>query len=114
MSSSITFLTVVIIGIALVSVLGDWLLKLASQQTSAIANGWFLGGVLVYAGCAFGWVFVLQHMKLATLGVVYSLASVVLLTVLGAVVFGETLNRHEVVGLLLAGVSVVLLLGYQS
>jgi small multidrug resistance pump len=114
MSTSLSFLIVVIIAIALVSVVGDWLLKLASQQESSIANLWFLGGVLVYAGCAFGWVFAMQHMKLATLGVVYSLATVVLLTVLGVVVFGETLNRQEVLGLLFAGASVVLLVGYQS
>ena len=114
MSSSLSFLVMVIFAIALVSVLGDWLLKLASQQASAIANVWFLGGVLVYAGCAFGWVFAMQHMKLATLGVVYSLATVVMLTVLGVVVFGETLNRHEVIGLLFAGLSVVLLVGFQS
>ena len=114
MSTSATITILVMVVIAVVTVLGDWLLKLASQQTSVIANGWFFCGVIVYAACAFGWVYAMQHMKLATLGIVYSLVTLVMLTGLGVVVFGETLNRHKMVGLLFAGMAMVLLVGYQS
>jgi drug/metabolite transporter (DMT)-like permease len=109
-----TSMVLVMLAMALVTVLGDWLLKLASQQESAIGNHWFVGGTLVYACCAFGWVYAMQHMKLATLGVVYSLATVVMLTALGVFVFGETLNRQEMLGLVFAGMSVLLLVGYSS
>lgn len=114
MSASASTVVAIMVGIAVVTVVGDWLLKLASQQERTLANPWFVGGLTVYAACAFGWVYAMQHMKLATLGVIYSLATVVMLTVLGVVVFGETLNRHEVAGLMFAGMAVILLVGYQS
>jgi drug/metabolite transporter (DMT)-like permease len=114
MSTSYLPLILLSIAVAAVTVLGDWLIKIASQQERTLANPWFLSGVLVYAACAFVWVYAMQYMKLATLGVVSSLGTIVLLTVLGAVAFGETLNRHEIAGLLFAGMAVVLLVGYQS
>lgn len=114
MSASVAPIILISIVIALVTVLGDWLIKIASQQERTLANPWFLGGVLVYAACAFVWVYAMQHMKLATLGVVSSLGTIVLLTVLGSLAFGETLNRHEIAGLIFAGMSVILLVGYQS
>lgn len=64
--------------------LADYFLKLASLQTHAVLNKWFPVGVALYAFGAFGWVFVLRHAKLATVGLVYSLATVLLLTALGA------------------------------
>ena len=114
MSTSLVPLILFSLVIAVVSVFGDWLIKVASQQERTMSNPWFLSGMLVYGACAFVWVYAMQHMKLATLGVVSSLGTVVLLTVLGSLAFGETLNRHEVAGLLFAGMSVILLVGYQS
>lgn len=96
--------------IALITVVGDWFLKLASQQTaSPFLNRWFLCGVVIYALCAFGWVIAMQHMKLATIGVVYSVSTVLLLTALGVMVFGETLNKCEMAGIACALLSIVLL-----
>ena len=114
MSTSLAPVILLSIAIAVVTVLGDWLIKIASEQQRTVANLWFVAGVVVYAACAFVWVYAMQHMKLATLGVVSSLGTIVLLTVLGAVAFGETLNRHEIAGLLFAGMAVILLVGYQS
>jgi small multidrug resistance pump len=96
--------------IALITVVGDYFLKLASQQTaSPFLNRWFLCGFVVYALCAFGWVIAMQHMKLATIGVVYSVSTVLFLTLLGVFVFGETLNKYEMVGIACALMSIVLL-----
>lgn len=114
MSTALVPVLLISLAIAAITVLGDWLIKIASQQERMLANPWFLGGLVVYAACAFVWVYAMQHMKLATLGVVSSLATVVLLTVLGSLAFGETLNRHEIAGLLFAGMAVILLVGYQS
>jgi small multidrug resistance pump len=61
-------------------------------------------------GLTFGWVFALRHIKLASIGVVYSLSIVVLLAALGVFVFGETLNRFEILGFGFA-VAAILLLG---
>lgn len=114
MSTALVPVLLISLAIAAITVLGDWLIKIASQQERTLANPWFLGGLVVYAACAFVWVYAMQHMKLATLGVVSSLATIVLLTAMGSFAFGETLNRHEVAGLMFAGMAVILLVGYQS
>lgn len=114
MSTILAPVLLISFAIAAVTVLGDWLIKIASQQERTLANPWFVSGVVVYAACAFVWVYAMQHMKLATLGVVSSLGTIVLLTALGSCAFGETLNRHEIAGLMFAGMAVVLLVGYQS
>lgn len=114
MSASYVPVILLSAAIALVTVLGDWLIKIASQQERTLANLWFVAGVVVYAACAFVWVYAMQHMKLATIAVVSSLGTIVLLTLLGSLFFDETLNRHEIAGLLFAGMAVILLVGYQS
>lgn len=114
MSAAAAPIILISVAIAVVTVFGDWLIKIASQQERTLANPWFLSGLLVYAGCAFVWVYAMQYMKLATLGVVSSLGTIALLTVVGSFAFGETLNRHEIAGLVFAGMAVILLVGYQS
>ena len=96
--------------IAVITVIGDWFLKLASQDGKSIfLNRWFLCGFIIYALCSFGWVLAMQHMKLATIGAVYSVSTVLLLTALGVFVFGETLNKYEMAGIACALLSIVLL-----
>jgi multidrug transporter EmrE-like cation transporter len=51
----------------------------------------------------------MRHLKLATIGAVYSVSMVMLMALLGLLVFRETLNRTEVVGILCALVSIALL-----
>lgn len=99
----------IVVVIAAVTVLGDYFLKLASTQDSMIWNRWFLAGAVIYALCAFGWVFVMRHLKLATIGAAYSVSTVLLLTALGVLVFDERLDRYEVAGLCCAVLSIVLL-----
>ncbi len=104
-----------IVVIAAITVIGDWFLKLASQQTATpFSNKWFLAGVIIYALCAFGWVLAMQHMKLATIGVVYSLSTILMLTALGVFVFDESLNKGEIAGISCALVSILLLSRFGS
>ena len=72
-------------------------------------NRWFVAGCIMYVLSTFGWVYALRHIKLASIGVIYSLSIVILLAALGVFVFGETLNRREVVGFGFAVVAIVLL-----
>ena len=97
------------VSLAGLATLGDYFLKLASLESRVLQNKWFVVGCLIYTAGAFGWVFVLQHSKLATIGVVYSLATVLLLALLGVFVFGERLNPYEVVGIVFAILSILLL-----
>ncbi len=99
----------VTVGFSIVGVAGDYLLKLASVQKSPLRSGWFYVGFAVYASTAFGWVYVMRHLKLATIGVVYSVSMILLLTAIGAVGFKESLNGYEVAGLVMAVGSLVLL-----
>jgi drug/metabolite transporter (DMT)-like permease len=54
----------------------------------------------------------MKHLKLATIGVVYSVSMILLLTGLGVVVFRETLSYYEIAGLLLAIASLFLLIRF--
>jgi small multidrug resistance pump len=100
------------IGFSAVGVLGDYLLKLASAQTTPLRSRWFYLGFAVYASTAFGWVYVMRHLKLATIGVVYSVSMILLLTTVGAVIFRESLSIYEVAGIVLAVASLVLLIRF--
>jgi drug/metabolite transporter (DMT)-like permease len=103
---------VVTIAFSLVGVLGDYLLKLASDATNPLRCRWFYIGFAVYPSTAFGWVFVMRYLKLATIGVVYSISMILLLTGLGVVLFREPLNRYEMAGLAMAIGSLILLIRF--
>ena len=110
--SSHAIAVLVTIGFSAVGVLGDYFLKLASQQAAPLRSGWFYIGFAVYASTAFGWVMVMKHLKLAVVGVVYSVAMIVLLTAVGAIGFGESLGPREIAGVILAVASIVLLMRF--
>lgn len=102
----------VTIRFSVVGVVGDYLLKLASAQRNPLRSGWFYVGFAVYASTAFGWVYVMRHLKLATIGVVYSVSMILLLTAIGAAGFKESLNAYEFVGLVTAVGSLILLMRF--
>jgi small multidrug resistance pump len=103
---------VVTVAFSFVGVLGDYLLKLASARKNPLHSGWFYVGFAVYASTAFGWVFVMRHLKLATIGVVYSVSMILLLTGIGCVAFREPLNAYEIAGLVMAVASLILLMRF--
>jgi len=103
---------VVTVAFSFLGVLGDYLLKRASDQQNPIKSRWFYIGFVVYASTAFGWVFVMKHLKLATIGVVYSVTMILLLTAVGVVLFREPLNRYEIAGLAMAVASLFLLIRF--
>jgi small multidrug resistance pump len=97
------------VGLCVVSVTGDYLLKQASNQSQPLVSRWFVAGFLVYASTAFGWVYVMRHLSFATIGVVYAVASVVLLALVGVLFLGESLSWQEALGLVLGTASILLL-----
>ena len=102
----------VTIAFSVIGVLGDYFLKLASAREQPLRTGWFYLGFALYASTAFGWVFVMRHLKLATISVLYSVSLVLLLTAIGVVLFRESLNYFEMIGIVLAVVSLVLLMRF--
>lgn len=102
----------VTIAFSVIGVVGDYFLKLASAEPVWFKSKWFYIGFAVYASTAFGWVFVMKHLKLATIGVVYSVSMILLLAAVGIVGFRETLNAYEIAGILMAIGSLVLLVRF--
>ena len=100
------------IAFSVIGVLGDYFLKLASAREQSLRTIWFYIGFALYASTAFGWVFVMKHLKLATISVLYSVSMVLLLTAIGVVLFRESLNYFEVTGIVLAVISLVLLMRF--
>jgi multidrug transporter EmrE-like cation transporter len=107
-----TVAVLVTIAFSLLGVLGDYCLKLASAHDNVFKTRFFYVGFVVYASTAFGWVFVMKHLKLATIGVVYSVSMILLLTAIGVVVFREALGAYEVAGLIMAVASLILLVRF--
>jgi len=107
-----TLAVLVTVGFSAIGALGDYFLKLASAREQSLRTGQFALGFALYASTAFGWVFVMKHLKLATIGVVYSVSMVLLLTTIGTVVFRESLGRYEVLGLAMAIGSLILLVRF--
>ena len=107
--SSTTLAVWVTIAFSVLGVVGDYFLKLASAKDVSLKSLAFYVGFVLYASTAFGWVFVMKHLKLATVGVVYSISMVLLLTAIGVVAFKESLNGYEIAGLVMAVASLLLL-----
>ena len=102
----------VTIAFSVVGVVGDYFLKVASTSERPLRTGSFYVGFVLYASTAFGWVFVMRHLKLATISVLYSVSMVLLLTAIGVVLFRESLNYFELAGIVLAVASLVLLMRF--
>ena len=112
MLDSKTLAVLVTITFSVVGVVGDYFLKLASQEKFTFQSRWFYLGFALYASTAFGWVFVMKHLKLATISVLYSVSMVVLLTAIGVTAFRESLSYYEMAGLAMAIGSLVLLMRF--
>jgi small multidrug resistance pump len=108
-----TYLGVLItIGFSITGIVGDYFLKRASGEVHSFRSIWFCIGFVIYASTAFGWVFAMKHLKLATIGVVYSMSTIVLLTLVGAIAFDEKLRIQEIVGIAMAIGALVLLMRF--
>jgi multidrug transporter EmrE-like cation transporter len=108
-----TLAVLVTVGFSVVGVVGDYFLKLASEKEQSLRSPSFYLGFALYASTAFGWVFVMKHLKLATISVVYSVSMILLLTAIGVVFFQESLNFYEMAGLMMAIGSLVLLMRFS-
>lgn len=100
----------VVVALAAIASLADWFLKLASEESRPFASKWFVIGFIVYSSVAIGWVFVMQHMKLASIGIAFAVTNVILLGLVGYFFFQESLSMREGLGIAL-GLASLLLLG---
>jgi small multidrug resistance pump len=111
--NSTTLAVLVTFAFSVLGVIGDYFLKLASEKQHSLKTAEFYIGFVLYAATAFGWVFVMKHLKLASIGVVYCVSMVLLLTAIGVIAFKESLSGYEIAGIVLAIASLVLLVNRQ-
>ena len=100
---------IITVGLALISVIGDYFINLAGEGRKDIVTRWFVIGLIIYASTAFGWFFVMKHIKLSTMGVYYAVPTIVFLALISVFSFKESINIYEVLGIILAILSVVLM-----
>jgi drug/metabolite transporter (DMT)-like permease len=111
--SSATLAVLVTMAFSVLGVVGDYFLKVASAKENSLKAAEFYIGFVIYASTAFGWVFVMKHLKLATVGVVYCVSMVLLLAAIGVIGFKESLSRYEIAGIAMAVGSLFLLVRFN-
>ena len=74
-----------------------------------MASAWFAAGAVTYGLLAFGWYFLMKTNSLATIGVMFSASTILLLTALGCLFFKEQFGLREGIGVSLAVLSVVVM-----
>jgi drug/metabolite transporter (DMT)-like permease len=97
------------IGLSIVTVFGDAVVKNASLQDAF--SGWkmLVLGALIYGITAFGWFFVMRKIKLSTLGALYAVSCVIFLVLVSVFYFKEKINLFEIFGIILAIISLLIL-----
>ena len=97
------------IGLSITTVFADSLIKYASLQKGF--SGWpaLFWGAVIYGLTAFGWFFVVQKVKLSTIGVLYGVSCVILLTLVSVFYFKEKINLIEIFAIVLAIISLMIL-----
>lgn len=105
----VVFSIVLGIVLSLIVVFGDYLIKLASTQNGF--SGWHLlvFGAIIYGLTGVGWFFVMRHLKLSTIGVVFGMSCLIALTLISIFYFNEKINGYEIFGIILAITSIIIL-----
>lgn len=97
------------LSVSLVEILGDFFVKIASLQPGFAGWKTWLIGILIYGSTGIIWFFLLRKSKLSTAGVTYSVGVVVFLTLLGVFYFKEKINSMEILAIIMAIASLVIL-----
>ena len=106
MSKIIIF--ILAISLSAITVLADYFIKKASLFGN-VWNRWILAGAVIYGLTAIGWVFIMKNMKLSTLGVIYGVSCIIMLTFISVYFFHEKLSLLEILGILLGVLSLIVL-----
>lgn len=98
--------------ITTMTLVGDYCIKLATHKDIGLYSSLFLVGAVLYGLPAVGWFFLMKSHSLAMVGVMYSASTLILLTLMGYIVFKESLGWRELCGLSLA-ISAVIVMSYE-
>lgn len=98
-----------ILSMVAVTILADYLLKLASERANSMVTVEFATGALLYGLTAIGWVYAMKQTTLAAIAVSYSVVTMLFLAALGVLVFRESLSGRDVLGLACAVAALALM-----
>ncbi|HEU0085874.1 MAG TPA: hypothetical protein VFQ59_02845 [Candidatus Paceibacterota bacterium] len=99
----------IILLLSVVGVLADYFIKISGNGVKYMEYRPFLLGMFLYALTSFGWFYVMKHVKLSTLGVFYSVTTLILLVFVGVFFFKEELSVYEIIGISLGVISIFIL-----
>ena len=105
----IVFSLLLAILMAMIGVAGDFFIKISGNGKKFIDLKWFIVGLVIYAITAFGWFYLMKHVKWSTLGVFYAVSTVLFVTLLSVFYFKESLNSYEIIGIAIAIISLIML-----
>jgi len=105
----VTISLILAIILALIGVIGDSLIRISGSGPKFVDLKWFIFGSVVYISTIFGWFYVMKYLKFATIGVFYGVSSLLFLVFAGIFFFKEHLNILEIMGIIMALMSMVLL-----
>ena len=94
--------------IIIVTLVGDYLIKVASQKPAGLVTLSFIGGAVLYALPAVGWFYLMRNHSLTAIGVFYSAATILILSGLGFFVFKEAFGLREALGVSFAIAAVLI------
>jgi len=101
------------VALSLVTVLGDYCVKMSSLRPSLESLKWLIPGALIYAASAFGWFYIFtQKMKFSTAAVVYAVIVIVFHVLLSVFYFHEKIHPVEFIGIGFALISLIILVRF--
>ena len=95
--------------ITLTTIAGDYCVKTASGSEGNNSYLMLLAGALLYGISAIGWFVLMRTHSLAAIGVFYSASTIITLAALGHFAFNEPTNPTQMVALILAVSSVIIM-----
>jgi multidrug transporter EmrE-like cation transporter len=105
-----TTILMLAVGLSIVTAIADSLIKKATViKSSTLIYTLIIIGAIIYAFTALGWYKVLQRMELLNAGVIYTLSFIILIALISVFYFKEKLLVVELVGLVLAIISIVIM-----
>lgn len=97
-----------ILGIVLLSVAGDYFIKIAADKNEVFSAA-FLIGFSLYSVTTVFWFYAMRYLPLNMIAVLYSSMTVIGLVLLGVFTFGEHFGTRQLIGLLLALAAIIVI-----
>lgn len=101
--------SILILGITIFTSIGDSFLKKSSNLPDTFHSKYLWIGTIIYALTSLMWVYVYRNMKFATSVTIYSIFSIIIFTFIGIFVFKESISIIEIIGILFAVISLIIL-----